>query len=175
MEIAIGTKEKARAENNDKLWEVLNLYVDDPEGITKYEAIDLADFNMAEGGTREDIFARAIKVCKTRAKRANMFIPRATPVKGRGYAYVLTKRGVHALEGFMAQENVSRGVRRSAAAHQQFIERDRESLPPLLRTVFDEVSAVNEKYEQFVNESLETQRKQLESVYEAYKEEQKTA
>lgn len=172
MSIALNSREKAMAENNDKLWEVLSLYVDDPEGVTRYEAIELADFNMAEGGPEDRIFTRAIKVCKTRAKKAGMLIPRATPVKGRGYVYLLAKSGKFALEGYMAQERVSSGVRKSAATHEKFIDQDRESLPPVLRAVFDELVIANTKYDQYVEESVNTQRQQLESVYSAYVEEQ---
>lgn len=165
----------AREYNNERLWQVMEAYKDDPEGVTKEEAIALADFRIEQGRSRQEVFERAMQICKRRAETLGMFIPRATIVKGRGYAYVLATRASTALDGYMAQERVTAGVQRSAMKHEQFIEDDLGSLPPMLRTIYKQSIDANKKAAEIAEVMAETQKKNRDELYAAYREEQETS
>lgn len=162
----------ARDYNNSRLWEIMEAHRDDPEGVTREEAIYLAEFKAEHGRSESEIFARAMQFCKRHAERQGMFIPRATIVKGRGYAYVLASRASTALDGYMAQEKVTAGVQRSAMKHEEFIERDLGSLPPVLRTVYRHSIEMSKKAAKVADDMLESDKKQRDELYAAYREEQ---
>lgn len=165
-------RKSAREENNERLWQVMEAYKDDPEGVTKEEAIALADFRVEPGRSKQEVFERAMQICKRRAERLGMFIPRATLVRGRGYAYVLATRAATALDGYMAQERVTAGVQRSAMKHEQFIERDLGSLPPMLRAIYRQSIDANKRAAEFAESMAETEKKNRDELYAAYREEQ---
>lgn len=157
-----------RAENNDRLWNVLEAYKNDPEGVTKQEVIDLAEFRVEAGATFSDIFDRAIQVCKRRADSMGMIIPRATLVKGRGYAYVLTDQASMAVPGFVVQERVAYGTRRSAYKHQQFIEKDLGSLSPMERVIVEGFAELSDQQARDREDQRERNAAHLLKVREAY-------
>lgn len=163
----------AREENNERLWKVMEAYKDDTEGVTNHEAIDLADFVPEHGLSKKEIFKRAMRVCKKRAEKLGMLIPRATLVGGRGYAYVLASSASSAVDGYMAQEKVAAGVQRSTAKHEAFIERDLGSLPLTLQAVFRQSIAANERAAAFAEELTAAEKKNRDELYRAYLEEQK--
>lgn len=150
----------------------MEAYKDDPEGVTKEEAIALADFRVEPGRSKREVFDRAMQICKRRAENQGLFIPRANLVKGRGYAYVLASRASTALDGYMAQEKVTAGVQRSTARHEAFIERDLGSLPPMLRAVYKHSIEMSKKAAQIADEMIEADKRQRDEIYAAYREEQ---
>lgn len=160
----------ARAENNQKLWAVLEVYKNDSDGLTRSQLTELAEFNLAEGTTPYEIFTRAIKVCRRRAKKADMFIPRATRGSG-GYAYVLTDRATLAVDGFLAAERVAQGVQRAAYDHQGFIERDLASLSPVERVAFERVVQISNQRKADREQHLQDELDLLESLRNAAAEE----
>lgn len=162
----------ARQENNERLWKVMEAYKDDTEGVTSHEAITLAEFVPESGLTKKEIFNRAMRVCKKRAEKQGMMIPRATLVGRRGYAYVLASRASSALEGYMAQERVSEGVQRSTVKHEVFIERNLGSLPPTLQEIFKQSIEANQDYEEFKEARVKKERENRDAFYKAWLEEQ---
>lgn len=160
------------AENNDKLWEVFNIYLDDEEGVTKREAIELAEFTMEPGRTTEAVFERCKKVCKSRAESRGWTIPRPTYKRGRGPAYVLSTGARTAWDGFALQSRINRGVAKSTAKAAEFIDRDQENLPPVVRTAYQEMRKLDRRYaEQLESERMASQ-EMLDAMVAAHKEEQ---
>lgn len=173
MTTANDRREAALKENTEKLWEIFNTYFNDPDGVTREEAIELAEFNKAEDHDSDVIFDRALRVCRKRAEKAGMFIPRATLARNRrGYAYVLTDRGDLVVDGFIAQQRVSTGTLRSTHKHQKFIVQDISSLSPMERLMVEELAQLNDEVEKVRNESIDTRVEQLEKVRNAWLEEQ---
>lgn len=166
-------REAAMKENTDKLWEVFNAYFNDPDGVTREEAIKLAEFNKAEDPDPDVIFDRALRVCRKRAEKSGKFIPRATLARDRrGYSYVLTDRGDLVVDGFIAQQRVSTGTLRSTHKHQKFIIQDIASLTPMERVMVEELAQLNDEVEKVRNESIDSRVEQLEKVRNAWLEEQ---
>lgn len=137
MSIDPDLKAKATVENTERLWEVLTSYKNDPDGLTRYELIDLCEFDPLEGRAAGDILDRAMKNCRRRAVREGMFIPHATPKPGRGYVYVLTDNPEQVVSGYIVAARVTAGMRKSEVKHQEFIETDLKSLPPTERAFFE--------------------------------------
>lgn len=170
-------KNRVVEENNDKLWNLLVQYKNDPEGLTKRECIGICNFTIAEGGrSPEDIFKRAMKVCKDKAKAEGMFIPRATPArgansKGRGYVYYLTDQGKYAVDGLIVQSHVASGTERSLRDHQKFVQEDLSSLPKPMRVLVEKLSDADEKRRQRDQEQHEEHVNALEELYRAFIEE----
>lgn len=168
---------RAVEENNDKLWNLLLQYKNDPEGLTKLECIGICNFNLAEGGrSSEDIFKRAMKVCKARAEDEGMFIPRATPArgkesKGRGYVYYLTDQAKYAVDGLIVQSHVTSGTERSLRKHQKFVEEDMQSLPKPMRVLVEKLSDADKKRRQRDREQHDDHVNALEELYRAFVDE----
>lgn len=161
---------RARKENDQKLWDVFEAYKNDTEGLTRYQLAELADFNGAEGDTPYNIFDRALKVCRRRAEKAGMLIPHATPGED-GYVYFLTDRPGQALGGFISAERVSAGMRRSVFKHQKFIETDTSELSPVEKVLFQEVAQVIDERQQVLDNELDKRMEMLEKLRQAKLEE----
>lgn len=141
-------KAKATVENTERLWTVLDSYRNDPDGLTKYELIDLCDFDPLEGRAKLDILKRAMRSCRRRAEREGMFIPHATPKPGRGHVYLLTDNAEQAVSGYIVAARVTAGMRKSEVKHQEFIETDLKSLPPTERAFFERMQEIRNSEEQ---------------------------
>lgn len=161
--------------NNEKLWDVFQTFIDDPEGVTKEEAVELADFWPEPGRTKSEIFDRAKEHCRRRASAQGWFIPRPTVKKGRGHAYVLATHADTAFDGYMLQTRIGRGVQKATDKAAEFIETNEATLSPVVRTAFRKIREIDQKYKDHVEQSRNDQLDTIEALVSAEREEQEEA
>lgn len=154
------TTAQLNAENADRLWTVLEAYRGDP--LTKWELIELAEFNNQHAQGMEVIFSVAVKRCRKRAEKEGLFIPMAAP--DTGYRYVLTSDPNLAIGGFYHSSRVSKGFKDLHAKHRDFIERNRANLPPMQRRLFDEVRDVAARVIQVEQDQLDRNEKLMKDL-----------
>lgn len=168
-----GIKQRAQTENTQKLWDVLDAYKNDPEGLTRHQLTELAGFNLAEGRSADDIFSRAMKVCKRRAIKAGMIIPHATRSKS-GYVYLLTDRANLVVDGFLTSERVMQGMQRATHTHQKFIEQDLASLPAVERVAFEQIARISDQRQEDRERNLQDRLEVLQLIRVAASEERES-
>lgn len=161
-----------RKENTDKLWNVFVDFKNDSDRLTKRDLISLADFNMAEDGSREEIFRRALKACRARAEREDMIIPRAIPCRSGGYGYVLTDNADLAIDSFLASQRVTQGMQDATYRHEFFIDANSADLDETTKVIFYEMKRIDDQRREFMDESLNDQHKMLVKLRDAAREDE---
>ena len=158
-----------RHQNTELLWEILNAYFNDFDGITKHEILELVDFDLSENEDHdvEAVFDRALKSCRKRAEKAGWIIPRAVVKEGRGFAYVLTDRADLVIDGYIAQNRIAQGVERSTHKHEAFIKTHAEDLPPTMRVLFEKMSAARAEYTDILTQKVKDHQDDLTAVMDA--------
>lgn len=154
-------------ENSERLWNVLTAYRGEP--LTKWELIELAEFNNAKAQGMEEIFRIAIRRCRVWAEEKGDIIPMAAP--DTGYTYVLTGDPSLVVGGFYHSSRVLKGFKNLHSKHRDFIDRNSSNLPPSTRRLFEEITDGNQRMLQLEQETTERQEKLMKDLADMIRDE----
>lgn len=164
-----------RLENNERLWEVFCAYENDAQGLTKDQLIELSDFHLAEGGSPEAIFKRALGACRKRATAAGKLIPHSTPNGKIGYVYVLESIPNFAVDGFASAARKAAGMRKLTVKQQKFIDTDTSKMSPVAKASYEALSGILQKQAAREDEMFDQQVELVTSLHRASREESQQA